>query len=240
MVMLAGFIDAIAGGGGLISLPAYMISGLPAHAAIATNKMSSVMGTLLATFKYARTGYIQWKLALSAVLFAVAGSTLGARLALRLPNRDLFIALLFIIPVAAFFVLCRRSFTPGKAYSFRKTACIAMAVSFLIGIYDGFSGPGTGTFLILLFTGAAHLPLTSANGLTKVINSTTNLAALTVFLLHGEVVLFLGITAGLFGMAGNYLGARYFTRGGAGKTRPIMLIVLVIFYGKVLYELFIR
>ena len=83
LVMLAGFIDAIAGGGGLISLPAYMIAGIPVHNAIATNKMSSTMGTVLATFQFARKGFIPWKLSLSAVLFAFAGSSLGARLALH-------------------------------------------------------------------------------------------------------------------------------------------------------------
>ena len=189
LVMVAGFIDAIAGGGGLISLPAYLISGLPVHNAIATNKMSSTMGTVLATFKFARSGFIPWKLALTCVCFAFAGSSLGARLAL------------------------------------------------LIGVYDGFYGPGTGTFLLLLLTGVAHLPLKEANGVTKVINSTTNIAALCVFLLNGKVLFPLGPIAGLFGMAGNYLGALYFAKGGAKNVKPVIMTVLTIFFLKVLYEL---
>lgn len=240
LVMLAGFVDAVAGGGGLISLPAYMICGVPVHAAIATNKMSSAMGTVLVTFKYARNGFIPWRLALSAILFAIAGSALGARLALWLPSRDLLIALLICIPVAAFYVLLGKMEIEREPFSRTKTAILAMGISFVCGIYDGVSGPGTGTFLILLFTGLAHLTMKQANGVTKVINSATNLAALAVFLSHGMVLFPLGIIAGVFGMAGNYLGAWYFSKGGAANTKPIMLTILSIFFIRVIYELFIK
>lgn len=238
LVMLAGFVDAIAGGGGLISLPAYLISGLPVHNAIATNKMSSTMGTVLATFKFARSGFIPWKLSLTCVCFAFAGSSLGARLALLMDSHIFLLFMVVVLPLTAIYV------TRGKAliveknpYSYKKTAVLSILMALLIGVYDGFYGPGTGTFLLLLLTGVAHLPLKEANGVTKVINSTTNIAALCVFLLNGKVLFPLGPIAGLFGMAGNYLGAVYFAKGGARNVKPVIITVLTIFFLKVLYEL---
>lgn len=239
LVMLAGFIDAIAGGGGLISLPAYMIAGIPVHNAIATNKMSSTMGTVLATFQFARKGFIPWKLSLSAVLFAFAGSSLGARLALLVDSHMFLLFMVVVLPLTALYVMRGKSLIEEKEpFPYRKTALINCLMSLLIGVYDGFYGPGTGTFLLLLLTGIAHLSLKEANGVTKVINSTTNIAALTVFLLHGKVLFPLGIIAGLFGMAGNFLGARYFAKGGARNVKPVIITVLAVFFLKVLYEIF--
>lgn len=237
MVFLAGVVDAIAGGGGLISLPGYMIAGLPTHMAIATNKCSSSMGTSLATFRYARSGYIPWKLALSCVVFAMAGSSLGARLALLMSDFVFKIFMLIVLPLTAIFLMTKRDIlSQQEPVSFGKSLLIGAMVALGIGVYDGFYGPGTGTFLILFLTGLAHLKLTEANGVTKVINLSTNLAALTVYLINGKVLLLLGITAGLFNIAGNYIGTRFFDKGGAKAVRPIMILVLVIFFVKVLLE----
>ena len=110
-------------------------------------------------------------------------------------------------------------------------------IAFVIGIYDGFYGPGTGTFLLLLLTGVAHMGLKEANGITKAINLTTNLTALAVYLMNGKVIFLLGLTAGLFSIAGNYLGAKCFDKGGAKFVKPLMLVVLMIFFVKTLSEI---
>ncbi len=238
LVFLAGFVDAIAGGGGLISLPAYLIAGLPVHNAIATNKMSSSMGTTIATVKFGLKGFIPWKLAPFCVAMAFAGSAVGANIALSVSDRFFKIILLFILPLTAFYVLRNKSMAKEQEeFSFAKTTIISMIVAFVIGIYDGFYGPGTGTFILLLLNGLAHMKVTTANGLTKVINLSTNISALAVYLLNGKVLLLLGITAGLFNVAGAYLGASVFEKGGAKSTRPVMLVVLVIFFIKIITEL---
>ena len=181
LVFLAGFVDSIAGGGGLISLPAYMISGLPVINSIATNKMSSFMGTSLSTYKYARKGYISLKLYIVCVPCALIGSTIGANLALLMDDTVFKYFMLVVIPLTAVYVLTHKEFTPAnRNLSFAKTAIIAAIVALVIGVYDGFYGPGTGTFLILLLTGLAGFSIQKANGLTKVINLSTNIAALTV------------------------------------------------------------
>lgn len=239
LVGLAGFVDAIAGGGGLISLPAYIISGIPIHGAIATNKMSSSMGTALATFKFAKSGFIPWKLALTSVLFAFAGSSVGAHIALLLDAKLFTLCMLFILPLTGAYILRGKTLEEKEPFPWKKTALISCILAFTIGIYDGFYGPGTGTFLFLALTGIAHLKMKEANGVTKVINLCTNLSALSVFLMSGHVLIGLGITAGLFNMAGNYLGANYFSKTEGASIKPIIAAVLVIFFIKVLWDLFL-
>lgn len=238
LVFIAGFVDAVAGGGGLISLPSYMIAGLPVHFSIATNKLSSSMGTTIATARYAKKGYIPWKQAVFCVACAFAGSACGAKLALLVSDLYFKIIMLVILPLTAYYVTRKKTFSDDKeSLSFAKTTLISMGVSLVIGAYDGFYGPGTGTFLILLLTSFANMKLSEANGIAKAINLSTNIAALTVFLLNGKVIVVLGLVAGLFSIAGNYLGTKCFDKNGAKIVKPIMIIVLAIFFIKVVLEL---
>ena len=119
-----------------------------------------------------------------------------------------------------------------------KVLGISMVIAFVIGIYDGFYGPGTGTFLLLLLTAFAHMKLSEANGVAKIINLTTNITTLVVYASNAKVLVPLGITAGLFSMTGNYLGSRFFEKSGAKAAKPIMLVVLTIFCIRIIGELF--
>ncbi len=239
LVFLGGFVDAIAGGGGLISLPAYMIAGFPPHFAIGTNKLSAGMGTLVSTYRFGRSGNIPWKSAIPCVVMAVFGSAAGARLAL-LVDADVFkIIMLVIIPVTAYYVFKtknldveREPLNPGNTI-FR--ACLAALV---IGVYDGFYGPGTGTFLILLLTSFARFTLGNANGTAKAINLTTNITSLVVYLMNAKVLIPLGLVAGVFGIVGNYIGVSFFNEKGSKAVKPIMIVVLTLFFIKILTELF--
>jgi uncharacterized membrane protein YfcA len=237
-VFTAGIVDAIAGGGGLITLPVYMLVGLPPHEAIGTNKMSSCMGTTTATYRFAREGYINFKMAVFAVVFALAGSYTGAHISLLISNESFKILMLFILPVTAWFVLRTKNFdVEREPYSFRKTCALSCVIAFVIGVYDGFYGPGTGTFLILLLTSVAHLTLKEANGLTKAINMTTNVTSLVVFLINGTVLIPLGILAGLCNIAGNQIGVNFFDKKGGAVVKPVMLLVLTIFLVKTIMEI---
>jgi len=240
LVFIAGYIDAIAGGGGLISLPAYLLTGLPVHNCIATNKMSSCLGTSISTFKYAKSGFISWKIAIFCIPTAFLGSSIGANIALSIDDGPFKIIMLFILPITAAYVLFRKDLKSSKeAFSPLITTVICMISALVIGVYDGFYGPGTGTFLILLFTGLARINLDKANGLTKAINLSTNLSALVVFFINAQVLLPLGLTAGAFNIAGNYLGARRFEKGGVKAVKPVIITVISIFLIKIIYELFV-
>lgn len=238
LVFLAAFIDSVAGGGALISLPAYMMGGLPVHMAIGTNKVSSFMGTSMAIWRFAKKGFIPWKPAGCCAVFAMAGSSVGANLALLI-SPDIFkVIMLVILPLVALYVMRPHVFEESPIpCSPRRTLAVGVASAFFIGMYDGFYGPGTGTFLILVLTGLARLKLTEANGVTKVINLSTGIAALAVYLTNGKVDLALGLAAGCFSIGGSYLGTRFFERGGSKSVRLVIPVVLALFFIKIITEL---
>ena len=239
LLFLAGFVDSIAGGGGLISLPAYLLAGLPTHMAIGTNKLSSACGTSLTTIRFIRNGLVRWKLALPGVAAAMLGSSLGSRLSLAADERLIRGLLLAVLPIAAFLVLNRRLFPDreqDEEVSPRRTLLVCLISALVIGFYDGFYGPGTGTFLIVAFTVFAKLSVGTANAQAKVINLTTNLTALAVFLRGGTVLAPLGLAAAGCNMLGNYLGSGLAMSKGAKITRPIILGVLALLLVKILSE----
>ena len=239
LVFFAGFVDAIAGGGGMISLPAYMFAGLPMHMAIGTNKLSSGMGTALATGRLAKSGQIPWKQGAMCVCAALIGSSFGAKLALTIDAMILKRLMLVVLPVTAYYVFRSNPATEQTSSlpPLRENIRIVL-IALVIGVYDGFYGPGTGTFLILLFTSVAKISLGRANGLAKASNLATNVAALTVYLLSGKVLFLLGITAGICSITGNYLGISYFKKKGSKAVKPVMLFVIFLFFVRILTEIF--
>ncbi len=239
LALIAGFVDAIAGGGGLISIPAYLFAGLPVHQAIGTNKMMSTMGTLAATWRYVKHGYLVKPLVTVGVACGLAGSFCGSNLALMADDVLIKVLMLAAIPPIAFYVFRTKDLDrhADDPFPLRKTMAITACIALGVGVYDGFYGPGTGTFLILLLTGAAHLGLSEANGTTKAINLATNVTALVVFLANGTVIVALGLAAGAFNIAGNLLGAHFFHKDGSRITRPIIAVVLVLFAAKLLSDL---
>ncbi len=241
LLFLAGFVDSIAGGGGLISVPAFLLAGLPAHGAIGTNKMAAGMGIVVSTARLSKAGQIPWKKVWIYMLCAVVGSSGGARLALLVPDRIFKIIMLFVIPLTAVYILFFKPTSMEKEpLPEKQTVLRASLIALLTGIYDGFYGPGTGTFMILLLTSAAHYRLGESNGVTKAINMASNLSALSVYLLNGKVLFPLGIIAGCFNMAGCYIGIGFFHKKGSKIVLPLMLTVLSVFFLRLLYELFLQ
>ena len=237
LVFLAGFVDSIAGGGGLISLPAYMIAGLPAHTAIATNKLSSTLGTVASTGRFLKNGYVPVKLSLCAAVMALVGSAVGANISMLLPEQVLQGMLLVVLPIVAFYVLKNKSMGENEktgTLPFRKMLLVAMGAALVIGVYDGIYGPGTGTFLLLILTGLGRMDLRSAAGATKVINLSSNVAALITFIVHGQVYWPMGLCAALFCICGHYLGSGLVSKDGKKIVRPVVLVVLVILFLKII------
>ena len=235
LLFLAGFLDAIGGGGGLISLPAYLLAGLPVHSAIATNKRSGSCGTTLSTIKFIRRGLVNWRLAIPTVIAAMLGSSLGATASMAVEEGGMENLLLLVLPCAATIVLRSRAFREeGELILNSRTWIIALLSAAVVGFYDGFYGPGTGTFLIIAFTAFAGFPLSRANAHAKVINLTTNLTSLGVFLTGGQVVFALGLAGAVCNMAGNFLGAELALKQGAKITKPVILVVLSLLALKIL------
>lgn len=236
LTFLAGLVDSIAGGGGLISLPAFLFAGLPMHTAIATNKLSSAVGTTVSTARYCKNGFFDRRIAIPSIVLALIGSTLGARLVLLVDDkylRWLLIAVLPIVAVAVF--LDKGDGNTDVPFSLSKRMAIACTAALLIGMYDGFYGPGTGTFLLLALTRLAHMDVRTASGNVKLINLSSNIAALVTFLFSGNVNIALGLAGAVFCLTGHYMGSGLVMKNGNKIVKPIILVVLVLLFFKIIF-----
>ena len=187
-VFLASFTDAIAGGGGIISVPTYLIAGLPAHYALGTNKLSAGIGTAFSTGRYVKSGYVDWKLGVPSIVLALIGAHFGTSLQLMIEEKYLQYLLLIVLPVVAFVVLRQRELPEEKGeIAPKKQMAIVCAASLVVGAYDGFYGPGTGTFLLLIFCNLAKMDVRTAGGNVKLVNLASNMGALFTSLMSGKV-----------------------------------------------------
>jgi uncharacterized membrane protein YfcA len=237
-VFLAAFVDSIGGGGGLISVPVYLLAGLPAHLALGTNKLSSGVGTAASMIRYARRGFADWKLALPAALLALAGAHMGTQLQLMVDERILKYVLLAVLPVVAIIMLRRRTLREEAGeIDPAKRRLVVWGASLLLGIYDGFYGPGTGTFLLLVFCGPAKMDVRTASGSVKIVNFASNMGALAAALAAKTCLVPLGLLAAVFSVAGHFLGAGLTIKTGSKIVRPVIIAVLVLLAARIVYEL---
>jgi len=239
-VFLAGLVDAIAGGGGLLSVPAYLAAGVPPHLTLGTNKFSSCFGTALATSRYIKHRMVDVRTALLCAACAMLGSAFGAAAVLAIDPSFLRYGLLGAIPMVALVTL--RNHGIGHLHETHLVTGVPrrvwiMAGGCILGFYDGFFGPGTGSFLILLFAWALKCDFVKANGNTKVVNLATNIAALTMFIYHGQVSLALGIPAAICSIAGNWIGSKLVILRGNSLIRPVFLLSLALLLSKVVYDI---
>ena len=176
-VFLASFMDAIAGGGGIISVPTYLIGfhGMPTYFCLGTNKLSSGLGTIFSTARFIRQGYVKWSLAIPSLILSLLGSIGGTWLQHHTPDIVLKYLLLLVLPVVAFFTLRTRVW-PDKADAIdpRKQAAIVWTASLILGAYDGYYGPGTGTFLMIILIRLAKMDTRTAAGSVKIVNLASN------------------------------------------------------------------
>ena len=232
LVFLAGFVDSVAGGGGIISLPAYLMAGIPAHLAAGTNKVVNGTGTLVAALKYFRSGKV-----------LLRPAAVGTELAVLISEQTLETLMLVALPCVAVFLSVKKDFgrdIPAEerpVYTPRQELLRSALIGLVFGCYDGLLGPGTGTFMILGFTALLSLDLITAGGCAKASNLASCAVSAVVWILHGQVLWALAIPALACSIAGNYLGALYAIRGGSKKIRSVMFLVLGLLFVKMLYEL---
>ncbi len=236
LIFLAGFLDSIAGGGGIISLPAYLLAGIPPHNAVATSKISSFMGKTTSCARFLKNGLIDIRLALPAMGLAVIGSAVGAKLILLVPENIIEYILIGVLPLIAAVVFLKKDFCADDAaqISRKKQYLIVCLSSLVIGAYDGFYGPGTGTFLILAYAQLGKMPVKKAVGTMKAVNFASNVGSLTVFMLSGKVLYLVGLVAGLFCVLGNYIGSGLVVKNGGKIVRPVIIAVMALLLLKII------
>ncbi len=226
---VAGFVDSIAGGGGLLMVPSLMLSGLSPHWVLGTNKLNSTLGTSIAVWNFYRNGKILAPLVGAGIAFTLFGGWVGARLALSLDSAVLAKVLIFMLPIGMAAVFLRKKGSgPSPAFSLKTHWWKIVLICLSLGIYDGFFGPGAGSFLALLFYGLLHLGLVESTANAKVFNLVSNLGALIGFMIGGKVLYTLGIPLATMGMAGNYIGSRMAIRSGDSLIKKCLFGVLLL------------
>jgi hypothetical protein len=224
---LAGIVDAIAGGGGLITLPALLTAGLPTHVALGTNKGQSVWGSGAALLTFWRADQVDRKLAVLAFPLGLVGSTIGAQVVLLIDKDALKPVVIAMLIGAAALVMIKkpaRDEEPAGDRA-RRYLLFALALALIIGAYDGFFGPGTGTFLIVGFVALCGKTLTRATADAKVVNFASNLASIVAFGIAGTVAWDVALPMAGGQLLGGVLGARLAIKGGARLIRLVVLVV---------------
>ena len=236
----AGWVDAVVGGGGLLMLPALLLAGVPTTTALGTNKLTAITGTTTAAVTYLRRTRVDRRVALPAAGLAVLGSAMGAVAARSVPSAAFRPVILVVLVGVALFVAFRPRFglmeRPDRDTAGRRALAVALA-GLVVAAYDGMIGPGTGMFLILLFTGVLGTDFVRASAAAKLVNVGTNLGALIVFASQGEVRWLLGAGMAVCNMAGAIVGTRMALRRGAGFVRMVLLVVVVALVARLGYDL---
>lgn len=238
---VAAFIDSTVGGGGLISVPALLTSGLPVSMVLGTNKLAASMGAVTSVISFWRSGNINKKLVISLVPMSMIGSVCGAYTVHLLPQdfmRNLVVIMLVLIAAYTYSHKEWGNFQSRTDFSFWALAG-AFLMALGMGFYDGFFGPGTGTFLIFgfLFLGCDFV---TAAGNGKALNTASNLAGLATFIFNGSVVWVYGIIMGVSMIAGAYFGTKMAIKHGAAYVRPLFLTVTTLLIGKQIYDIFFK
>ncbi|RUS66660.1 hypothetical protein CUZ56_01940 [Saezia sanguinis] len=232
----AGFLDAIAGGGGLITLPALLMAGVNPLAALATNKFQSSAATISATIAYARRGLIEFKTGWPIFCMSFLGSAIGAVLASVIPQSALqvLVPILLIIVAIYFYLSPKLSNESTRAKLSYFTFCLTMAP--VLGFYDGIFGPGAGSFFMIAFVSLLGFGILRAIAYTKLGNAASNVGALLVFGVQGAIVWPVALTMAVGAFIGAQLGARFAVRFGAKVIKPLIIVVCLIMAVKLLLD----
>lgn len=238
-VFLASFMDAIAGGGGIISVPTYLLalSGAPIYVILGTNKLSSSIGTVFSTARFIKNRCVNWKLAVPSAVLAILGSVGGTWLQHHTPAVVLKLMLLFVLPVIALLSLRKRNWPEDHdPIPFAKQAAIVWIAALILGAYDGYYGPGTGTFLMIIFIRFAKINTKIAAGNVKIVNLASNIGSLFTAWQAGYVFWGIGLIAALASIAGHYIGAGLTIKNGSKIVRPTVIVVLILLTLKIISE----
>jgi len=232
----AGFIDSIAGGGGLLTIPVLLWSGLSPLTVLGTNKLQGTAGTLTSSLNFYRNGHIPLKSALSAVIMTFIGSAVGTLAVQQLDNQSLAILLPILLLIFALYFIVSPRITDKDALQRMSTTVFAFTAGFGIGFYDGFFGPGTGSFFVIAYVTLLGYGLTRATAHTKLMNFSSNLASLIFFYLAGLVAWQAGLIMAAGQVIGSYSGSHLTMKHGVKLIKPMLFIVSVLMSLKLLFD----
>ena len=229
LLFIAGVIDAIAGGGGLIALPTYLMTGMPVHMAYGCGKLQCSMGSTMAVLRFWKNGVLDGKFAVLTAVAAMTASAIATQLVLYLDGEVVRKIVLVMLPIAAVLILLPKKKGQGniiKQVVNRKNILLVIVAGLLLGTYDGMFGPGGGTIAIMIFSWLLHYDLRVASANSKVVIMASNYMALVGYLTTGNIVFQIAIPATICNMLGNYVGAGLAIKNGEKLIRPLMLLIV--------------
>jgi uncharacterized membrane protein YfcA len=237
---VAGWVDAVVGGGGLIQLPALLlVPGIAPVQALATNKVGSIMGTAVSAATYYRRVHPDMRTALPMAITALLAAIAGARAAILLPASALKPIVVVVLLIVGIYTVFKPQLgvRSDLKWEGRKHVSVAMLWGAIIGFYDGILGPGTGSFLVIALVGGLGYAFLPATAITKVVNLATNFGALILFIPSGAVIWTLGLIVGVANIAGAYVGARMAVARGSTFVRYAFLAVVTVLIVRLVWDI---
>lgn len=236
---LAAAVDAIAGGGGLISLPALLMVGVPPHLALGTNKFAASTASLSSSLTFARSGKVHFPLVKWQIPFTFIGAALGVLAVLQVSSAFLNKAVLVLVLLVGIYTLFHKNLGMEDQFKGLRTSNIVLGCTFalILGFYDGFFGPGTGSFLIFAFITLYGFDFVAASANSKILNFTSNLASLILFAWSGKILFTYGIPMAIFMVFGSRVGTKLAIHRGAQLVKPIFVTMSLLVAAKLIYSL---
>lgn len=235
---LAAFIDSVVGGGGLVSMPALLLAGLPPGVVLGTNKLGGTAASMTSALQFLRSGHIEKRLAFALFPLSFGGSVLGSYTVTLLPSEFLKPLVVALLVAVAIYTIFKKNWGKDAVYrGLTRTRRVLIAfAAFVIGYYDGFFGPGTGSFLLFAFL-LLGFDFVRAAGNARLLNFASNVASLLTFLAFGLVNFAYGIPMALAMIAGAFVGSRFAIKRGAAFVKPLFISVTALLIGKQLWDL---
>ena len=230
LLFIAGVLDGIAGGGGIISLPSYLLTGMPIHSAYACNKLQSGLGTFCSGFKYVKEGFADLKMVLFALPFTIGASFLSTKFIMNTDSEKVKLIVICCIPIAVVLMFFRRKIaqkTVSRKALTAKNILLSILAGALLGAYDALFGPGGGTIAMILFSVLLGYDLRAGNGNGKVIIVASNITAVINYIVGGHMIYHVAVPCALANMVGSYLGASLVIKKGEKLVFPAMFAVII-------------
>jgi len=228
IAFFAGFVDSIAGGGGLFLVPGFLLVGLPPQVALGQEKIVSTLGTIAAIRNFLRESKVIWKVAVLGIPFSLGGAYVGAQLVLIISTQVLAKLLLVLIPIGiVLFLIPKNRQVKQAPIQGGKFFVMVPIICFCVGFYDGFFGPGTGSMFIIAFHYLLKLDLVSSSANSKLFNFASNIGALIAFVLAGKVIYEIALPLVLSNILGNHFGSKLAVKNGSEVVRKVLVFSML-------------
>jgi uncharacterized membrane protein YfcA len=235
----AGYVDSIAGGGGLISVPIYLLVGFDPHFALGQNKLVSTIGATGAIRNFIKNKSIIWKIVPFGIVASLIGGHMGSKLVLLLDTKFVYYIILFLVPAGLLITLCKSNIKQRSSETIKFSVIATVITCFIVGLYDGFFGPGAGSIFIMSLYIINRIPLLNASATSKVLNFSSNVGALIGFAIAGKIILPIGVPMIIGSFLGNHFGSLHAIKTNGDIIKKILIIVVCILVITIIVQLFL-